>query len=289
MTNPGLNKGLVKRAPAPTHHIYAFHGVSSIHQNYELHGLDHFDSLLCVGPYQIVELRKMEELYGLPPRELPLIGYPYIERIFADHQLFKSTHTTNQRPMCLIAPTWDPKGEASILDNCIEALIDEISQINMDFIIRPHPEFTKRFKKKVASIKRMVQKHTQITVETAPNDPKLSLHQADVLITDHSTISFDFFLGTERPVLFIDTPTRIDNEEGDRLQLEVVEKRYRAQLGGQLAVSDLSSLKTALAELLAQVNESAFKHSVHELRELLLANWQHSAELGASFIISHCR
>src|SRR5271155_5024217 len=31
MTTPDLNKGAVKRAPHPVQHVYAFHGISSIH------------------------------------------------------------------------------------------------------------------------------------------------------------------------------------------------------------------------------------------------------------------
>jgi YidC/Oxa1 family membrane protein insertase len=291
MTTPDLNMGMVKRAPN-SHHIYAYHGVSSIHQGYRLHGLDHFDSLLCIAQYQIDELRKMEELYNLPARELPLVGYPYIERIYTDHQRYLSTQpgqSAGSRKKCLLAPTWDPKGKSSIMDSCIEPLIEQLASIDMDFTVRPHPEYVKRFAKRIDAIKKLAKKATNITFETAPSDPKLSLHQADILITDHSTISFDFFLGTERAVVFIDTPRRIDNEEMNRIGTEPVEETVRSSLGARVAPTNLGSLKEILPTLLAKSSQPSFRQSVVELRHQLVSNWQHSAEIGAAHIVKHCR
>lgn len=82
----------------------------------------------------------------------------------------------------LIAPTWSM---ASLLENGIETIIEELSKTDYRVIVRPHPEFLKR--RKVLAIQ-LEQK-----IKTLPNfiweDQLLSensLYEADLLITDRS-------------------------------------------------------------------------------------------------------
>lgn len=283
MTAPDLGFRWLRRAPAPVHHVYAFHGISSIHQAYRAHAFDNYDSLLCIAPYQISEIRQSEQVYKTKSKELVLTGYPLLERIYRNHQKYKADHPGQRaRPLCVIAPTWTPlQSDSSLMETCISALIEGLKTSNYEVWLRPHPEFCKRKPQLVAKIESLIRKTDNIKLQSKLSSMQI-LHEADVLITDHSSIAIDYALGTERPVLWIDTPTRIDNPEFDLIGTEPVETQYRSQMGMRLAPAQVADASQAIAQLLC--NQSQFAKSVPALREKLVANWLQSSQIGAKYI-----
>jgi YidC/Oxa1 family membrane protein insertase len=286
IANPDLNKGAVKRAPPPVHHVYAFRGIASTHQGYRLGAFDHYDSLLCVAPYQAVEIRKTEEIYKLTPKSLPIVGYPLVDRLYREHQLWlekaQIERSAEQPPVCLLAPTWDPFGRASIFDTCVTQLIDELAKTKFEVWIRPHPEFAKRFPKRMEAIAAQAQKTGNVRLQTELASMEC-IHRADILVTDHSSISFDYVLATERPVLFINTPLRIDNSECSRLGIEPIENKLRSSLGAAIELDKLSTVSRTIESLFAQKEE--FKTKVQALRDILVSNWQTSGQVGGNYIL----
>jgi YidC/Oxa1 family membrane protein insertase len=287
MTTPDLNKGAVKRAPGAVHHCYVFHGISSVHQSYRLGAFDAYDSLMCIAPYQVEEVRKTEALYGLKPKLLPVVGYPLVERIHREHQIFErntSPHGVNEQ-ICLIAPTWDYQGKASLMDSCVDDMLEALAKSRFKVWLRPHPEYVKRFPKKIDLLRKQMSKYSNITLQMELGSMQC-LHEADVLVTDHSGIAMEYVLGTDRPVLYIDTPTRTDNSECDRLNIEPIENKLRGSMGARLAPSEIKNIAGVLEKLIAE--KDAFRQNVPNLRNQLVANWQHSAPIGCDFILGLC-
>lgn len=298
ISTPDLNKGAVKRAPDSVHHVYAFRGIASVHQGYRLGAFDNYDALLCIAPYQVDEVRKTEELYKLKPKALPVVGYPLVERLYREHEQYKMKAITDavedpegklldkpvheRRPVCLVAPTWDPFGRASIFDACASELIEQLAATRFDVWLRPHPEFVKRYGKKMEAIANQAYKTKNVTVQTELASMEC-LHRADILVTDHSSISMDYVLATERPVLFINTPGRIDNPEWPKLGLEPVENQYRSALGAAIDLDKLNTVAATIEKLFSERDD--FKERVPVLREKLLANWQQAAEAGGKYIL----
>jgi YidC/Oxa1 family membrane protein insertase len=287
IATPDLNRGIIKRAPPPVHHLYAFRGISSTHQGYRLGAFDHYDSMLCVAQYQIDEIRKTEEIYGLKRKQLILTGYPLLERIYREHKEYRANHkTSTANPVCLIAPTWDPvSNSSSILDTCIYPLIDSLAKSKFTVWIRPHPEYLKRFPRKIGALQRCITKYPNMSLNLDLSSMQI-LHEADYLITDHSSIGVDFALATERPVLYIDTPLRWDNPERDRLDMPAVETVYRERLGARLTLHRVSEAGTVLLKVQDELAE--FKKRVPALRNELVANWQKASQVGGDYIISLC-
>jgi len=286
IANPDLGTGAIQRAPDPVHHVLAFRGICSTHQGYRLGAFDHYDSMLCIAPYQIAELRKTEEIYGLKPKSLPLVGYPLLDRIYREHQKFEASFVkpAGEKTICLVAPTWDPFQKASIFNNgtCAENLIDELAKTQLEVWIRPHPEFAKRYPKRLEQIARHAQKTTNTTLQMRLGSME-SLHRADVLITDQSTISMDYALGTERAVIFINTPSRIDNPEFEKVGMEPVENSFRKEIGTAINLDQINTLPAVLAQIFA--DKEQFKKKIPALRDQLVANWQHSAAVGGDYIL----
>ncbi len=284
LSTPDLGKGLFKSASKKTEHIYTFRGVSSTHQSYKLEAFHKYDTVFCVGQYQIDEIRATENAYDLPAKTLVLVGYPLTERIHRDNLQWNKPR--NSIPICLIAPTWDyKKPSSSILDNCLKELLEALTGPDYVVWLRPHPEFVKRYPRKILAIESLI-KHYK-NVELKLNLCSLEcLHEADFLITDHSTISVDFALGTERPVLFINTPVRVDNPQMHKIAIQPVENIFRSQLGVCLEMHELRRTKEALKELRNSLPD--FKESIPELRHALIANWQQAAAIGGNYIINVC-
>lgn len=289
MTVPDLNSGIVKRAPEPVHHIYAFHGISSTtHQNYRPHAFDNYDSLLCVGQYQIDEIRKAESIYALKPKHLLLTGYPLAERLYREHNQYRLDQKANaaRRPLCLIAPSWwRASGPCSLMETSIDEMIEVLSDSSYDVWLRPHPEYLKRNAKRVKVIEQAIGKTKNISMQTELGSLDC-LHRADVLVTDYSGIAMEYVIGTERPVLFIDTAIHITNPEAARIGLEPIENIFRSKMGLQLAPGKVHDILNALDSLLARHNE--FRITVPEMREAIVANWQRASQVGSDYILGKC-
>ena len=58
MTLPDLDKLWLKRSVHPVHYVYLFHSMNSTHDAYRKGAFDDFDTVLCVGPYQVDEIRR---------------------------------------------------------------------------------------------------------------------------------------------------------------------------------------------------------------------------------------
>ena len=71
MTMPDLETYHIKRSKVfPVHYVYLFHSMNSTHMEFQKNAFDHFDSIFCVGPYQIQEIRATEQLYNLKQKKL---------------------------------------------------------------------------------------------------------------------------------------------------------------------------------------------------------------------------
>ncbi|MBS1993215.1 MAG: CDP-glycerol glycerophosphotransferase family protein [Cyanobacteria bacterium SZAS LIN-3] len=283
LANPDINNGPIKRAPSPVHHVHAFRGIASTHQGYRLGAFDHYDSLLMIQQYQVDEVRKAEELYKLPAKQLPVIGYPLTERIWREHQEFaRQNAVARERPVCLVAPTWDAASRTSMLDVCPDEMIDRFGRCPFEVWLRPHPEYVKRFPDRMAKVEKACARTSNVRTKLELGSMQC-LHQADILVTDHSTISMDYVLGTERPVVFINTPARVDNPEWTKLGLEPVENSYRSKLGAQLELTELDQLESTLKASFG--DRESFGRTIPALRDELIGNWQKAAEVGGNYIL----
>ena len=64
MTMPDLGTFYLKRSVHPVHYVYLFHNMVSSHMTFKPGAFDHFDTIFCVGPHHIDEIRKTENHDG---------------------------------------------------------------------------------------------------------------------------------------------------------------------------------------------------------------------------------
>lgn len=281
MTLTGLNQFHLKRSCNPVHYVYVFHALVSTHMVYRHGAFDHYDSILCCGPHQVEEIHRHEELYGLPPKRLVEAGYYRLERIYEAYQ----KHTSEKslpvtKRTVLIAPSW---GVGNVLESYGEHLIELLLEAGNEVIVRPHPETVRRSPNLVALFASKFGNNPNFTLETsvATDD---SLLRADVLISDYSGIALEYAFGTERPVLFLDVPTKIRNQRFRELGIEPLEFSLRPKIGTIVSPEKLETVPRVVSSLIE--NGITYRDAIVALRKQYVYSFGHSSEIGAQYIIS---
>ena len=109
-----------------------------------------------------------------------------------------------------------------------------------------------------------------------------NLYEADILITDRSGIAFEYAFGTERPVLFIDTPLKEHNKNWRILDIEPIELQLRREIGISVPLERVSEVPDEIENLLR--NRSDWLEILKNLREKHVYNWGCSVGNGAEYI-----
>ena len=281
MTMPDLNQFHIKRSANPVHYLYVFHALVSTHMVYRHGAFDHYDSILCVGPHQVREIRKQEELYQLPRKELVEAGYYRLERIYEAYRNYSRNEAApSGRGTILIAPSW---GDENIFESCGERLIEILLRANFEVIARPHPETVRRHPELIAGFSSRFGDNPNFILEksVATDD---SLLRADILISDYSGITLEYALGTERPVLFLDVPPKVKNERFKELGIEPLELSLRPEIGKVVSPENLESVPDMISSLLA--GRAAYKKRIAELRDKNVYSFGRSSEIGAQYIMN---
>ena len=177
-----------------------------------------------------------------------------------------------------MAPTWSM---ASLFENGINELLNALEKTDYRVIIRPHPEFLKRRSSLAKTLKERVTQTGNFIWEDCLLSEN-NLYEADVLITDRSGIAFEYAFGTERPVLFIDTPLKEHNKNWRTLGIEPIELQLRDKIGISVPLQRLSEVPDEIENLLR--NRSDWREILKNLREKHVYHWGYSVKNGVNYI-----
>ena len=99
MTTPDLDNYYIKRSyiRKDIEYIYTPHDCMSIHMGFREGCLDHFDTVFCTGPQQIEEIRAIEEIYGVPSKQLIPCGYCLLDDMKNDWNKRKEDIKTKKK------------------------------------------------------------------------------------------------------------------------------------------------------------------------------------------------
>jgi len=282
MTTPDLQNYYIKRSYVrkDVEYIYVFHGLASTNMVVRKGAYDHFDTVLCVGQHQIDELRETEEMYNLPAKNLVPCGYGLLDDLIASYE--KMGDVINDPKVILIAPSWQPD---NILDSCIDNMLDSLFKTNYCIIVRPHPEYIKRFP---AKMERLISKYKDkigpnFNIETDFSSNR-SIFTADVLITDWSGIAFEFSFTTKRPSLFIDTPMKVLNPDYVKYKNQPLDISLRNQVGISIKPDEVDKVCNIVHNLISE--KKSYVEKIEQVRSKYIYNIGESGRFGAEYILS---
>ncbi len=279
MTMPDLEKYHIKRSRVKkdVEYVFACHGMGSIASSYRKGALDWFDTIFVPSVDQFNEIRAAEEIYQTPKKCLVETGYPLLDDMLDEYN--KSEHPVNKIPKILIAPSWQAD---NIIDLCIDDLLSELSKTDYEIILRPHPQQVRHEPEKFDLLKEKFKDKKNITVQTdfSSNNPVL---EADVLITDWSDISFEFAFVTKRPVLFINTPMKIMNQEYEKIGIPPITLTIRTVIGEALETNELGKTNEVIDKMLREREE--YSRKISEAYKEHVYNIGKSTKLCGKYII----
>ena len=281
MTTPDLETYHIKRSyiRKDIEYIYTPHDPMSVHMSFREGAMDHFDTIFCVGPQQMEEIRKTEEVYHLPEKTLVPCGYTLLDDLRAEIQA--APQEKGERTQILIAPSWN---EDNILDSCVDTLLEQLLSEDRHIIVRPHPEYVKRFGPKLdALMARWAEKTGEgLTFETDFSSNR-SIYSSDVLITDWSGIAYEFSYSTGRPTLFINTKVKAPNPNWERIGITPLEISLRDQIGKSLNKDQLDQAAAVMAEMIE--NGPAWAERIAKVREKNIFNPGEAGRVAADYIL----
>lgn len=281
MTMMDLNNFQLKKSINPVHYIYLFHSLGSTHMVDHANSYDAYDSLFCVGPHHVNELRKRESLQGLKARNLFEYGHPRLENLLVvamSYQLSAPQAAEAGTTTVLIAPTW---GEQSIFNTCGDELTGLLLDAGFHVIIRPHHQTLKMTPEVIDTLRSKYRGHDNFEYQDKMGESD-SLFRSDILISDWSAMAIEYALGLEKPVLFIDLPRRIRNPDWQLLEIEPQEAAFRELAGEIVSPQQLDEIPQKI-DLLLQDQES-FRLRMEQLRSQMVFNIGNSIQLGAAEI-----
>ncbi len=279
MTMPDLDNFHIKRSYVrdDVEYVFVQHGMGSNNMGMRKGCMDHFDTIFCVGPHQVSEVKETEKEYNLPSKKLIEVGYPLIDEIRNKFQLME--HTKNKRKKILIAPSWQEK---NIVDSCLEEILDALKNLDYEIIVRPHPQEV-RLKKDYMEVLKQKYSSDNVIIQTdfTSNNP---IMEADLLITDWSGISWEYAFTTLRPILFIDTPMKVMNPEYQRIDTIPLNILLRDKLGKSLKLDQLGQIVEVVEYLIERKLE--YSKNIEALAYQYIYNLGSSTEVGAKYIIN---
>lgn len=280
LTMMDLDNLQLKKSINPVHYVYLFHSLGSTHMVDHANSYDAYDSLFCVGPHHVTELRKRESMLGMQPRNLFEYGHPRLESLMSAARSHAGkteggSEEDSGVPVVLIAPTW---GENSIFNTCGDELTGLLLDAGYHVILRPHyqtlqmtPGVIEKLKNKYGA-----RPNFEFQDRMGEND---TLFRSDILICDWSAMAIEYALGLCKPVLFIDLPRRVRNPDWQSLGIEPQEASFREVAGDIVAPHKLDEVPDKIAGLLDK--KERFRQRMERLRPQMVFNIGNSIELGA--------
>lgn len=281
MTLDDLENFYIKRSYVckDIEYVYMYHHMTSTHLVATKESLDHYDTIMCVGPHQKREHIRSEELRGIKKRNLVECGYDLLDRQIEAYAQRKSSASVS--PVVLIAPSWQ---EDCILDLCADEVIRPLLGCGYRIIVRPHPEYTKRYKARWESLQSRYASYSSEEIyfeqDFSTSD---SIYDSDVLVTDWSSIACEFSFATMKPSIFIDTPMKTWNPDWEELGIEPTDISIRNQIGVSIAIDDLSEIGDAVEGMIS--NPELWRERIEQTRASMIYNLGHGGEVAGSYLL----
>ena len=227
MTTPDLNTYQIKRSyvKRDVEYVYLDHGPTSVHMCYRKGAFDHFDTIMCNGPFQVAEHRATEKAYGLREKRLVESGYPLLDtlerssgaRVGGDVRIMVAN--SHQRD--------------NVFDLCLDDLVAALSSLSipsLKVVLRPHPQYVRRNPARWQAIRERYAGNALVELEDDFGKPS-TMDESDVLVTDWSGIAYEFAYKTRRPTLFVNTPMKVINPEWKKIGLMPTDISFRDEVG----------------------------------------------------------
>ena len=281
-TMPDLGSYHIKRSKVfPVHYVYVFHTIASTHMEFQKSAFDQFDSMFCVGPHQIQELRATEQLYNLKQKNLVECGSGLIDKLIRSRSSLPQQQnflSKNNKKNILIAPSW---GKQNLLESIGIELVKILLDAGYNVTVRPHPMTIKKSPKIIKQILEKFEENPDFLLDTKTSSFE-QLFSSYALITDWSGIGDEYAFVCERPVIYVDVPKKAYNKEYEKIGLVPFEISIRDKIGEIITVQNIETIPERI-EFLYGTNNN-FENKIQKIRNDSIFNIGESGKVTANEI-----
>lgn len=278
MTTPDLQNLYLKRSIVrkDVKYIYTMHGIGSPNLTLKTGALDYFDIIFAVGSFVVKDIRQIESLRKTKKKQIVECGYPLLDDMIDSY----SGENQNEPKTILIAPSWQ---KDNIIDSCIEDILSNTLNKKYNIILRPHPQYIKHFADKIEylSTKFNEKENENFKIERDFSSNE-TVYNADLLITDWSNIAFEYSFSTLKPVLFVNTPMKVMNDDYQEIENIPIDIYLRDKIGKSIDIEKIDCINDIIEELLYTKDIS---QKICEIRNENIFNIGNSAQVAGKFII----
>ena len=249
--------------------VHVFHAFADI-SAYHVGSLDNYDIVFAVGPHQEKPIREVEKARSLKPKKITPIGLPYFDAQYhAIHDSTRSARSTRSKTI-LVAPSWGAKG---LLTEYGTAFINKLAEAGFNVIVRPHPQSYIAEAAFIDRCKAETAKHPNVVWDAETVGTK-SMMASDVLISDTSSIRFDYAFLYGKPVITLDIPREKQIEYEGQFMSEVWTDVAAKRLGRIIGHGDIENV----VDIVKEVLESGAAEGVKKFRDETITNLGTSAK-----------
>lgn len=197
MTTPHLDVFQLRRSKYVKHYCHIPHAIGDF-CGYKLYGIDYYDSILLTTEHNISIIREIEQKRKINKKELITVGSPQLD--YMQTNIKKMELEQKEKFTVLFSPSW---GESSVLSRFGDIILEQLSQMtDWNIIFRPHPQSYIAEKEKLDYLFKKYEKFQNIIFDKSPDNIH-SLSQADIMISDFSSIVYEFSFLFNKPVVYM--------------------------------------------------------------------------------------
>jgi hypothetical protein len=236
--NIGTKNYPLKKPKSVKELAHVFHMISDI-SYYRIGSLDNYDTVFTVGEFQHQSIKEVEKIRSLKTKKLVPVGLPYFDYFKENLPKLK---TENKKKTILLASSWGSKG---LIKKYGTSILNYLKEYTL--IIRPHPQSFKSELEFILDFKSKCLKFDNI-IWDEDILPLNSFSLADILISDTSSIRFDFAFLTNKPVLTL----KIERVEMKDFEVSYLNSKW----------DDISEIK--LGQVMEEKNIHQINHVINE-------------------------
>ena len=222
------------------------------------------------------QIRHIEQKRNLTKKKITVCGVTYLEKMLED---IPNTPQNNEQKTIIIAPSW---GQKSLLHYYPSSFIQDLHDAGFKIIIKPHPQTLKAEKKFLDSYMQKL-KHLKNLVWDTGEIQENYLAQADLMISDTSSVRLDFRVLYNKPVITFETPV-IDfkDYEYDDLKELIANSPMDDEIGKKVCLDDIDNIVNIVNDYIKNYDNSQLDFIINKY----CANYKKASNIIANYLIN---
>lgn len=256
--------------------VHVFHALVDV-SCYRKGSLDFYDAVLMAAAHEETAIRQVEKARNLKPKELVAAGLPCLDDLNRQKlQIEQAAKQEKTRVTVLVAPSWGPKGCFSEYGT---DFVQTLAAADYRVIVRLHPHSRIFEPESVETWRAQTRALENVVWDDNPFGAQ-AMGQADILISDASSIRFDFAFLYERPVISLP----IARESRSIFESDYMPETWADTVSGQIGVIAKPEQLAAIDQLVAEAMDIFTPGKLGQLREQYIANFGNSAAVIAGYL-----